>query len=54
MRFSQSRESDDHGLEGIDRLWVVRRDQTVASNQTWSAQLQNFASLKEASDLAPN
>ena len=52
MRFSQPRESDDHGLEGIDRPWVVRRDQTVIANQSWSARCRVFA-LKEASDLAP-
>lgn len=52
MRFSQPRESDDHGLEGIDRSWIVRRDQTVTANQSWSARCRVFA-LKEASDLAP-
>ena len=52
MRFSQPRDSDEHGLEGIDRPWIVRRDQTVTANQTWSARCRVFA-LKEASDLAP-
>ena len=49
MRSSQR---NDHGLEGIDRPWIVRRDQTVTANQTWRARCRDFA-LKGALDLAP-
>ena len=31
--FRSPRDSDDFGPEGVDRPWVVRRDQTVAANQ---------------------
>ena len=51
MRFSQPRDSDDHRLKGIDRPWIVGRDQTVTANQIWSTRCRVFA-LKEAPDLA--
>ena len=41
--FRSPRDSDDYGPEGVDRLWIVRRDQTVAANQTWSARCRVFA-----------